>query len=163
MSSRTVSPSLWIALAAAVVGTGVAHPRAGSRDVQQPTSPSREGVASPTRDPVVVRGCLEGRWFRILEHDITALSGVTRVRLKGAKSMLTVLGDQKGDYVEVTGDLDLGSRDRLETRRKAKVGNKTTVSIGADAEQIHGTPAVVPEATLVVDAFTVLGERCPRH
>jgi hypothetical protein len=148
---------------AVLVGAGAANPAARSHEVQQPAGSPREGGAAPTRDPVVVRGCLDGRWLRILEHDISDLSGVTRVRLKGAKAMLTVLGDQKGDYIEVTGDLDLGPGDRLEARRKVKVGGKTTVSIGADAQQIDRTPAVVPEATLVVDSFTVLGERCPKH
>jgi hypothetical protein len=154
--------SAFIALAV-LIAAGAAKPTARSRDVQQPAGSTRDGVAAPTRDPVVVRGCLDGRWLRILEHDISDLSGVTRVRLKGAKSMLTVLGDQKGDYVEVTGDLDLGPGDRLEARRKVKVGSNTTVSIGADAQQIDRTPAVVPKATLVVDSFTVLGERCPKH
>ena len=75
---------------------------------QPPVAPPAAGPAAPTRDPVTVRGCLEGRWLRILQHDSSDLSGVRRVRLKGSRSMLTVLKDQGGDYVEVTGDLDLG-------------------------------------------------------
>ena len=50
--------------------------------------------------------------------------------------MLTVLRDQGGDYVEITGDLDLGRCDRLDARRKVKVADKTTISIGASAEQV---------------------------
>ena len=75
--------------------------------------------------------------------------------------MLGVLRDQGGDYVEVTGDLDLGLGDRLDARRKVKVADKTTISIGASAEQVSGPDVTPPDATLVVDSFTVLGERCP--
>ena len=123
-----------------------------------PVAPPAPGPAAPTRDPVTVRGCLDGRWLRILESDSSDLSGVRRVRLKGSRSMLTVLRDQGGDYVEIIGDLDLGRRDRLDGRRKVKVTDKTTISIGASAEQV--TP---PEATLVVGSFTALGERCPKN
>ena len=77
--------------------------------------------------------------------------------------MLNVLKDQGGDYVEVTGDLDLGPGDRLDARKKVKVTDKLTVSIGAKAEQISGPDTSAPDATLVVEHFTVLGERCPKH
>jgi hypothetical protein len=130
---------------------------------QTPVALPAAGPAPPTRDPVTVRGCLEGRWLRILEHDASDLSGVTRVRLKGARSMLHVLADQRGDYVEITGDLDLGLKDRLDARRTVKVGDKTTISIGATAQQISDPEVTAPEATLVVDAFTTLGERCPKN
>jgi hypothetical protein len=130
---------------------------------QPPVAPPADGPASPTRDAVTVRGCLDGRWLRILEHDSSDLSGVRRVRLKGPRSMLTVLKDQGGDHVEITGDLDLGRRDRLEGRRKVKVADKTTISIGASAEQVSGPDLTPPDATLVVEAFTVLGERCPKN
>jgi hypothetical protein len=134
-----------------------------ARAAQQPIDTLPTKTAGPIIDPVTVRGCLEGHWLRILEHDASDLSGVQRVRLKGARSMLRLLDDQRGDYVEVTGDLDLGPRDRIETRRKVKVG-KTTISLGASGEQLSGERiAAVPDPTLVVDAFTKLGERCPRH
>jgi hypothetical protein len=157
--------SLSIACAIAAAGAVAARPAAPAGRAQQPpVAPPAAGPAAPTRDPVTVRGCLEGRWLRILQHDSSDLSGIRRVRLKGSRSMLTVLKDQGGDYVEVSGDLDLGRRDRLDGRRKVKVADKTTISIGASAEQISGPDDVTPpEATLVVDSFTALGERCPKN
>jgi hypothetical protein len=149
--------SLSIVFAIAVAGA------AAVRAQQPPVAPPAAGPAAPTRDPVTVRGCLEGRWLRILETDASDLSGVRRVRLKGARSMLRVLRDQGGDYVEVTGDLELGRSDRLEARRKVKVDDKTTISIGASAEQVSSNPVAPPDPTLVVDAFTTLGERCPKN
>ena len=128
---------------------------------QEPGSPSRSGPRTPVRDPVTVRGCIEKRSLRILEHDVTDLSGVTRVRLKASRSMQALLDEARGRHLEITGDLDLGRHDRLETRRKYKVGAKTTVSIGASAEQVRGADATAPDATLVVSAFTILGDRCP--
>jgi hypothetical protein len=165
MPGSIATLSIAIAIAAAAVAVvGAARPAADAVRAQQPpVAPPAEGPASQTRDPVTVRGCLEGRWLRILQHDTSDLSGVRRVRLKGSRSMLRVLRDQGGDYVEVTGDLDLGPGDRLDARRKVKVADKTTISIGASAEQLSA-PAVTPaDPTLVVDAFTALGERCPKN
>jgi hypothetical protein len=148
-----------LSVAIAIAAAGAAAVRA-----QQPlVAPPATGPAAPTRDPVTVRGCLEGRWLRILQADSSDLSGVRRVRLKGARSMLTVLKDQGGDYVEVTGDLELGRSDRLEARRKVKVADKTTISIGASAEQVSSNPVAPPDPTLVVESFTALGERCPKN
>jgi len=130
---------------------------------QTPVAPPASGPAPPTRDPVTVRGCLEGRFLRILDSDASDLSGVRRVRLKGSQSMLKMLKDEGGDYFEITGDLDVHVSDRLDARRKVKVGGKTTVSIGTTAEQTRGPEVAPPGATLVVDAFTVLGERCPKN
>ena len=73
---------------------------------------------------------------------------------------MRTLDDHKHSYVEVTGQLDLGRHDRLETRRKVKAGSKTTISIGASTEQITGEPPTA-EPVLQVEAFTPLGERCP--
>jgi hypothetical protein len=156
--------SLSIAFAIAAAGAGAVRPAAHAGRAQQPpVAPPSEGPASPARDPVTVRGCLEGRWLRILESDASDLSGVRRVRLKGSRSMLGVLRDQGGDYVEITGDLDLGPGDRLDARRKVKVADKTTISIGASAEQVSGPDVAPPDPTLVVDSFTALGERCPKN
>lgn len=130
---------------------------------QSPVAPPASGPAAPVRDPVTVRGCLEGRYLRILESDASDLSGVKRVRLKGSQSMLKMLKDEGGDYFEVSGDLDVRVSDRLDARRKVKVGNKTTVSIGAAAEQISSPEVVPPDPTLIVDAFQALGPRCPRN
>ena len=153
-------PTATLSIAIAIAAAGAAAVRAQ----QTPVAPPAAGPALPTRDPVTVRGCVEGKWLRILQHDSSDLSGVRRVRLKGSRSMLTVLKDQGGDYVEVTGDLDLGRRDRLDGRRKVKVADKTTISIGTSAEQVSGSDDVTPpEATLVVDTFTALGERCPKN
>ena len=154
-------PTATLSIAIAIAAAGAAAVRAQ----QTPVAPPAAGPALPTRDPVTVRGCVEGKWLRILQHDSSDLSGVRRVRLKGARSMLRVLRDQGGDYVEITGDIDLGRRDRLDARRKVKVADKTTVSIGASAEQVDGRDAPVEpvEPTLVVGAFTALGERCPKN
>ena len=130
---------------------------------QSPVPPPATGPAAPTRDPITVRGCLEGRWLRILERDASDLSGVRRVRLKGSQSMLKMLKDEGGDYVEVTGDLEVHLSDRLDARRKVKVGDKTTISIGAAAEQISSSEVTPPDPTLIVDSFTSLGERCPKN
>jgi hypothetical protein len=163
MSVSIATLSISIAIAAAA-GIGAVRPAADAVQGQQPpVAPPAEGPASPTRDPITVRGCLEGRWLRIFEHDTSDLSGVRRVRLKGSRSMLGVLRDQGGDYVEITGDLDRGRGDRLDARRKVKVADKTTISIGASAEQLSGPDVTPPDATLVVEAFTVLGERCPKN
>ena len=152
-------PSATLSIAVAIAAAGATAVRAQ----QPPVAPPAAGPAAPTRDPVSVRGCLDGRWLRILESDSSDLSGVRRVRLKGSRSMLTVLKDQGGDYVEITGDLDLGPGDRLDARRKVKVGDKTTVSIGATAEQLSHSQPSPADATLVVDSFTTLGERCPKN
>ena len=157
--------TLWISIAmAATAGGGAGRGALAAAAAQQPpAAPPGAGAAAPTRDPVTVRGCLEGRWLRILEHDASDLSGVTRVRLKAARAMLHVLADQRGDYVEITGDLDPGPGDRLDARRKVKVGGKTTISIGAAAEQTSSPEVTPPDPTLVVDAFKALGPRCPRN
>jgi hypothetical protein len=126
----------------------------------QVSAPAATAVAAPARDPVTVRGCLDKRWLRILQHDATDLSGVRRVRLKGSRAMLESLDDGRGAHVEITGDLDLGRRDRIETRRKRQIGSKTTLALGASAEQTR-SPEVTPDVTLVVQSFTRLGDECP--
>jgi hypothetical protein len=147
------------ALLCSIAGLLATTPATGAPQGPAPAPASR--VEGPARDPVTVRGCLEKRWLRILEHDSTDLSGVARVRLKGSRAMLALVDDGRGTHVEVTGDLDLGRRDRLETRRKYRPGSKTTVSIGASAEQVRGADVSPPEATLIVDAITRLGDQCP--
>lgn len=139
---------------------GVAWPAA-----QMPGSSAPGTAAAPQRDPVTVRGCLDKRWLTIVEHDSTDLSGVRRVRLRGSRAMLALVDDGRGNYVEITGDLEVGARDRIETRRKRKIGSKTTISIGASAEQVNSADAVTvaPEPTLIVDAFVRLGDQCPRR
>ena len=77
--------------------------------------------------------------------------------------MLKMLKDEGGDYFEITGDLDVHVSDRLDARRKVKVGGKTTISIGAAAEQTSSPEVTPPDPTLVVDAFKALGPRCPRN
>ena len=125
----------------------------------QPVAP-RTGPDAPVNDPVTVRGCLDGHDLRILEHDASDLSGIRDIRLKGPRGVMRALEDHKHGYVEVTGRLDLGRRDRIETRRKVKAGSKTTISIGGSSEQIAGDPSVA-DPILRVEAFTPLGERCP--
>ncbi len=125
------------------------------------TQPPRPTASAPQRDPVTVRGCLDKHWLRIVAADATDLSGVKRVRLKGSKAMLRMLDDGRGRYVEITGDLDLGARDRIEARRKYKIDRKTTVSLGASAEQRGETASSAPDPTLIVEAFEHLGDQCP--
>jgi hypothetical protein len=146
------------ALLCSVAGLMAAPNATGARQ-GPPPAPAR--VDRPVRDPVTVRGCLDRRWLRILEHDTTDLSGVTRVRLKGSRGLLALVDDGRGTYVEVTGDLDLGRRDRIEARRKYKPDPKTTISIGASAEQVRSRDVAPPEVTLVVEAVTRLGDQCP--
>jgi hypothetical protein len=130
--------------------------------LQQPgaVQPPRTGPAGPVNDPLTVRGCLEGHHLKILKADISDLSGVRDIRLKGPRGVMRSLDDHKGAYVEISGRLDLGRPDRLDTRRKVKAGSKTTLSIGAGTEQITGEP-LVADPIFHVEAFTPLGERCP--
>jgi hypothetical protein len=125
-----------------------------------PLPAPRTGPDAPVNDPVTVRGCLEGRFLKILEQDTTDLSGVRAIRLKGPRGVMRMLDDHKHGYVEVSGTLDLGRRDRVDMRRKVKVGSKTTISVDAAQEQITGDP-VVADPVLQVVAFNPLGERCP--
>jgi hypothetical protein len=127
---------------------------------QLPPPPRATGPAPPANDPITVRGCLDGRFLRIVEHDSSDLSGIRDIRLKGPRGVMRTLDDHKHSYVEVTGQLDLGRRDRLETRRKVKAGSKTTISIGASTEQTTGEPPIA-DPVLRVEAFTPLAERCP--
>jgi hypothetical protein len=130
--------------------------------VQQPVPmpAPRTGPDAPVNDPVTVRGCLEGRFLKILEQDSADLSGLRAIRLKGPRGVMRILDDHEHSYVEVSGTLDLGRRDRVDMRRKAKVGAKTTISVGAAQEQITGDP-IVADPVLQVAALTPLGERCP--
>jgi hypothetical protein len=132
--------------------------------VQQPVPmpAPRSGPDAPVNDPVTVRGCLEGRFLRILEQDSTDLSGLRGIRLKGPRGVMRMLDDHEHAYVELSGSLDLGRRDRIDMRRKVKVGAKTTISVGSAQEQITGQP-VVADPVLQVVALTPLGERCPGH
>ena len=107
-----------------------------------------------------MRGCLEGRHLKILEHDASDLSGIRDIQLKGPRGVMRTLDDHKHSYVEISGQLDLGKPDRIDTRRKVKTGSKTTISIGASSEQVTGE-APIADPVLVVEAFTPLGERCP--
>lgn len=129
--------------------------------LQAPPAPPRTGPDPPVNDPVTMRGCLEGRYLKILEHDVADLSGVRRIRLKGPKGVMETLDDAEDRYVELTGRLLLHRRDRVETRKKAKAGSKTTISVGAATEQITGEPVRAADPVLEVEAFTPLGERCP--
>jgi hypothetical protein len=127
----------------------------------QTAPPPRRGPDAPVNDPVTMRGCLDGRQLWILEHDSTDLSGVQVVRLTGPKGVMRALKDTGSRYVELSGRLDLDRADRLETRRKWKAGSKTTVSLGGSAEQERGS-LTRPAPVLEVEAFTPLGEPCPR-
>jgi hypothetical protein len=131
---------------------------------QVPHQPA-DGPAKPVRDPITVRGCLDGRWLRITEHDVAELSGVRDVRLKGPRALMQQIEDEIGTYVEVTGLIELPPGDRIEGHQQYKVGSRTKVSIGAKGEQtnpkaVSGTPA---PPTLDVQGVEPLGDRCPGH
>ena len=71
--------TLSISIAIAAAAAGAARPATNAVRAQQPpVAPPAAGPASPARDPVTVRGCLEKNWLRILESDASDLSGVRR-------------------------------------------------------------------------------------
>jgi hypothetical protein len=125
---------------------------------QVPTKPA-DGPAKPERASITVRGCLDGKRLRIIEHDVAELSGVRDVTLKAPRALMKQLADDRNAYVEVTGQLELPPGDRIETRKKYNVGSKTTVSLGMKGE--HESPPTSPNSdvsTLEVEAFKALDE-----
>jgi hypothetical protein len=134
---------------------------AASPRSQVPSTPV-DGPGKPVRDPVTVRGCLDGRWLRITDHDVAELSGVRDVRLKGPRALMQRIQDEIGTYVEVTGVIELPPGDRIEGHKQYKVGPRTKVAIGAKGEHSGAAPTLDPVAsTLEVDGFEVLGDTCP--
>lgn len=126
---------------------------------QVPFKPA-DGPAKPERDPITVRGCLDGKRLRIVEHDVAELSGVKYVDLKAPRALMKQLGDYRNAYVEVTGQLELPESDRIEARKKYKAGSKTTVSVGMSGEQVDGFPTSLEShvSTLDVEGFKALDE-----
>jgi hypothetical protein len=53
---------------------------------QQPIPYTARSAPEPANDPVVVRGCVEGRRLRILRDDTGDLSGLREIRLKGRRA-----------------------------------------------------------------------------
>lgn len=137
----------WLAVAAS--------PQAG----QLPPKPA-DGPAKPVRDPITVRGCLDGKRLRIIEHDVSELSGVRYVTLKAPRALMKQMADYRNAYVEITGQLELPAGDRIEARKKYAVGSKTTVSVGMKGEQVESVPTSVDSyvSTLEVEAFKALDE-----
>ena len=139
-------------------------PSAGVRRAQQPPVRSarrrdrrrRPAIRSPSAAAWTAAGCASSNTTAATCPASGACASRDRARCSASSN------DQGGDYVEITGDLDLGPGDRLDARRKVKVADKTTISIGASAEQVSGPDTAPPDPTLVVDAFTALGERCPK-
>jgi hypothetical protein len=127
----------------------------------QAAAPPSPGLARPQRDPATVRGCVDGRRLRVVEHDLTDLSGVRHLRLKGSRALLQSLKDAGSGFFELSGQLELPNRDRVETQRKRRVGDRTTVSLGAAVEQQRGAPIGIADPEFVVEAFTRLDEACP--
>jgi hypothetical protein len=141
----------WLAIAAS--------PQTGGQGPYKPA----DGPAKPERDPITVRGCLDGKRLRIVEHDVAELSGVRYVTLKAPRALMKQLADYRNAYVEVTGQLELPPGDRIEARKKYKVGSKTTVSVATKGEQMDSFPTSVDSyvSTLEVEAFKALDEdRC---
>ena len=156
--------TLSIALAIAAAGAGAPGLRQHAGRAQQPPSlhPPRDRRRRPAiRSPSAAAWRAAGSASSSTTPATCPASGACASRDRARCSH--VLRDQGGDYVEITGDLDLGPGDRLDARRKVKVADKTTISIGASAEQVSGPDVTPPDATLVVDSFTALGERCPKN
>jgi hypothetical protein len=129
---------------------------------QLPFEPARTGPDKPVNDPVVVRGCVEGRHLRIVRGS-GDLVGLRDIRLKGPKGVMATLKDHQHGYVELTGVLDFGRRDRIDTRKKAKLGKDGkggTITLAASGEQVSGLQPF-SDPVLEVVALTPLGERCP--
>ena len=126
---------------------------------QVPFKPA-DGPAKPERDPITVRGCLDGKRLRIVEHDVAELSGVRYVTLEAPRALMKQLADYRNAYVEVTGQLELPPGDRIEARKKYNVGSKTTVSVGMKGEQVDSVPTSPDSyvSTLDVEAFRALDE-----
>jgi hypothetical protein len=118
---------------------------------------------SPINDPISVKGCLRGTTLTILATDAVDLSGAREVKLTGPRGLLKQLADHRNQYIEVVGVLKAegGNSDVLDTRRKQKVGTKTTISVGAHAEQSRGEPTSPRRHTLELHAFEPLMDACP--
>ena len=132
---------------------------AASPQGQVPDRPA-DGPAKPQRDPITVRGCLDGKRLRIVEHDVAELSGLRYVTLKAPRALMKQISDYRNAYVEITGQLELPAADRIETRKKYDVGSKTTVSVGMKGEQLDSFPTS-PESyvsTLEVESFKAIDE-----
>jgi hypothetical protein len=145
-------------LLTASVGAGIAG------QLPVPFEPPRQGPDQPVNDPVVVRGCVDGHTLRILRDDTNELFGIRVIRLKGPKGVMAMLKDHAGGYVEVSGVVDLGRPDRIETRKKAKLGKDGkggTITLAASSEQTSGDIPLSGAPVLRVVAIAPLGERCP--
>jgi hypothetical protein len=125
--------------------------------------PAPGKVATPVNDPVSAKGCLRGNWLTIRETDATDLGAVKEIKLSGPRSLMKQLADYRNYYIDVVGIVrrEGGNSDRLDMRKRQKVGSKTTISVGATAEQMTGTPVTPEVVILEIQAFEPLGEKCP--
>jgi hypothetical protein len=125
---------------------------------QPPATP-----AKPVNDPVSAKGCLRGEVLEIRETGVGELAGIKEIRLKGPKALMKRLADYRNHYLNVVGVLTTegGVADRLETRKKQKVGSRTTITVSGKAEQSHGTVAEPPRPELELESFEPLANRCP--
>jgi hypothetical protein len=134
--------------------------------VQGAPQPVPAKVAKPVNDPVSVKGCLRGTSLTILETDAADLGGVREVRLTGPRSLMKQLVDHRNHYIDVVGVVkrEGGTSDRLEMRRRQKVGSKTTISVGATAEQTGGGEPLTPTTfTVAIQAFELIADKCPGY
>jgi hypothetical protein len=135
---------------------------AGSVGLQQPVPfTPRTGPDQPANDPVVVRGCVEGRRLKILRIDSADGLGLREIRLKGPKGVMAMLKDYQNGYVELTGVLDYGRRGRVDSRKVTKLGKVGTVTVSSSTSETSPMTQIGSEPTLDVVALTPLGERCP--
>jgi hypothetical protein len=120
-------------------------------------------LGKPVNDPVTAKGCLRGDTLRILSTDATDLNGVKEIRLKGTRSLMKQLADYRNHYVAVVGVLTTegGDADRLEMRKKQKVGSRTTITVGAKGEQTRGEPLTPLTHRLELESFEVISDGCP--
>jgi hypothetical protein len=134
--------------------------------VQSAPLPAPGKVARPVNDPVSVKGCLRGTSLTILETDAADLGGIREVRLTGSRSLMKQLVDYRNHYIDVVGVVkrEGGTSDRIEMRRRQKVGSKTTISVGATAEQTSGGEPLTPTTfTVAIQAFEPIADKCPGH
>jgi hypothetical protein len=133
--------------------------------LQGAPQPAPMKLGKPVNDPVSAKGCLRGTMLTILESDSADLSGAREVKITGPRSLMKQLADYRNHYLDVVGILkrEGGQNDRIEMRRRQKVGSKTTISIGTKAEQGRGELATGPPATfkLELQSFEPLSDRCP--
>jgi hypothetical protein len=74
---------------------------------------------------------------------------------------MAMLKDHQNGYVELTGVLDFGKRDRFDSRKVTKLGKAGPVTVTTSGSQTSPITQFVSEPVLDVAGLTPLGEHCP--